>query len=135
MVVDLPGRFLEFVNGFLFIVCLGLIASYIGYVWRKYRRSGKWGDIDLGIALLLFVIGDATIREPVWYYRHLDNHGIPVSSAQISLFWFIVAIGTIIASVGGLLSIKLQSPYYMQPWSWLLTLVAAFGFAVGMSYF
>lgn len=127
--IELPGRLLEFINGYLFIVCIGMALFFASYLWRKWRAGAEWTDVEIGIALLVYALGDAAIREPVWYYRHLLDNGETISPHQVDLFWFVASVGAALSILGGLCALRVATPYWMRPWPWIVTGIIAFAFA------
>lgn len=123
---QIVGQLFEAINGFLFVVCFGLILFFGSYLYRRRVRDGaRWNDIKLGFALFVMVIGDAVIRFPVWYYRHQLDQGVIITDWSIDKFSAAICVGAFFASVGGLCALRVSTPDRMRPWPWVLTLIAA----------
>ena len=131
----LPGKVLEWVNGYLFIVCLGLTAFYWSYLLRRWRAGYRYNELKIGLAMWVYVLGDTIIRAPVWYFRHLDNGGQPITRAQSDLFWEIATIGAVFAIIGGLCALRVSAPERMGWWPWVGTAVLALCFASFAAFF
>lgn len=128
---QIVGQLFEATNGFLFVVCFGLILFFGSYLYRRrVREQARWSEIKLGFALFVMICGDAIIRFPVWYYRHMLDQGIVITDWTIDKFSFVICVGALLASVGGLCALRVATPRYMQPWPWLMTLAAAILFVI-----
>lgn len=125
---QIVGQLFEAVNGFLFVVCLGLAIFFASYLFRRLRNGARWADVKLGFALFTFVVGDGIIRLPVWYYRHQLDQGLSITDWTIDKYSAVICIGAIMAAVGGLCALRVSAPNYMRPWPWLITLIAAIVF-------
>ncbi len=131
--LDIPGQVLEFVNGSLFVVCVGMVL-FIGWyllarltVYRfrvcPFLRSS---ETKLALALLVFALGDAIIRGPIWYWRHLINHHGDASATDMTdLFTFIITDGAVLCCLSGIVVIRLMVSYRWGEWPWLFVACAA----------
>jgi hypothetical protein len=138
--LDIPGQVLEFVNGSLFIVCVGMML-FIGWyllarltVYRfRVRPFIHSSETKLALALLVFALGDAVIRGPIWYWRHLLNHhGDSAATEMTDLFTFIVTDGAVLCLVSGIVVIRLMVSYKLGEWPWLAVAVLAIMFSFVM---
>ena len=116
---------MEFINGVLFVVCLGLAAFYGSYLWRRFKQGYRYSELKIGFALWIYVLGDGVIRAPVWYYRHMTNIGEKLNASDIDKFWTIATIGAIFSIVGGLCALRVSAPDNMRPWPWIVTMLIA----------
>ena len=138
--IKLPGALLEFINGDLFVVCLGMVIFILAYVATRLARSKHplqvflaADDLRLAASLAVFALGDAVIRAPVWYYRHLMNHGDMADAVDLSdAFSVIVTCGAVLCVISGLCAIRLMVSYRWGEWPWLLVAAAAALFTFAM---
>lgn len=122
---QIVGQLFEAINGFLFVVCLGLAIFFASYLMRRLRGGAKWSEVKLGFALFTFVVGDGIIRAPVWYYRHQLDQGLTITDWTIDKYSAVICLGAIVAAVGGLCALRVAAPEKMRPWPWVLTLLVA----------
>jgi hypothetical protein len=137
--LDIPGRLLEAVNGFLFIVCVGMVVFIAWYLLARltvykfrFRPFLVSSETKLALALMVFAFGDAIIRAPIWYWRHLINHGDPNAGGMTDLFTFIVTNGAVLCSLSGIVVIRLMVSYKWGEWPWLAVAIVGAMFTFAM---
>jgi hypothetical protein len=131
--LDIPGQVLEFINGSLFVVCVGMVIFIAWYLLArltvyKFRVCPflRSSETKLAIAFGMFALGDAIIREPIWYMRHLMNHGAPASAFESDdMITFIITVGAVLCSLSGVAVIRLMAAYKWGEWPWVLVAGAA----------
>lgn len=72
----LNSRFLEGMNGALFILLACCAVMFLLYVIRETWYHGfERARLQAGISVLVFVAGEAVSRAWIWWWRYLENRG------------------------------------------------------------
>lgn len=127
----LSGRFLEVVNGVLLVIYLGIIWFFYRHVidraWSyrsmPFRAFLAQPDVEGALAVLMFTVGATLIRGPVWWLRHLENHGYSGAALQDTMT-VLICIGLTLNVIGGIWIIRAFSPQRCG-WSGPAALTAA----------
>jgi hypothetical protein len=128
-------QFLEAVNGVLLIIFLGILICFLRYIIEGFRELGmKLGYRQrrgaIGFAVL--VLGDTLIRGSVWFWRHLENHQMPIAHHK-ELLTATTAAGLLVAVWGGICILRHFAPDWMGAWPWIVTLSVAMAFGFGLA--
>lgn len=123
---------LEFVNAVLLVIYLALLGvfgkyiidGFIEYGWHTGRHQRL-----AGIAMFVFIFGEAIIRMSVWFWRHAENHKA-LTPDLVKWSTFGTAVGVIIAIFGGLCLLRVFVPPRFGLWPAIFALFAAILFWV-----
>jgi hypothetical protein len=121
------GHF-EAANAFLLIAVTAAACFFAAWIWRRCRAGAEWDNINIAVALLIFLVGDVVIRTPVWWYRHAMNRGEQITASRLTLFTTLVCIGAVIGSVGAFYLLNVATPKRIRPWPLLAAIIVATGF-------
>lgn len=131
----LPGELLEFINAYLLVVYTAMILVIARYIARmaageeRLRDVIGWPEFRFALAILLVAAGDCLIRGPVWWWRHVVNHGGD-GSFIYSYGIYETTLGMMICIWGGVCAIRMMSPKRWKGWPWVATIIAGATFAL-----
>lgn len=134
--MNLPGQFMEAINGILTIVHVALLALVLRYLvkkWQVFRWKIKnYEETALGIGIAMSSLGVLLFRAPIWIVRHMENSQW---TTQDQSFWMIpvIVVGTIVALIGALCLIRIMTPPALGERLWLSVLFLAFFIGVGLA--
>lgn len=135
--MNLPGPFMEAINGVLTIIYVVLFVTLIRYLFKKYLVFGwkikNYEETALAIGIAVSTLGVILFRAPIWVARHMEN--TQWATGLDHKFWVVpmVAFGTLACAVGGLCIIRIMSPPEHSERIWFFTLFFALVVAVGMA--
>lgn len=123
----LTSRFLEGMNGTLFILVLFAFAMFALYITREIFANGFIRTrLQAAISIAVFLAGEAIIRGWVWWWRHQINAGADSS-------WMdhhpVLALGAATQIIGAVCMIRVFAP---DPWGrnvWIASALLAVGVA------
>lgn len=132
----LPPYFLEAINGTLLILFLWVIFWFAYDIYSVSQTVNSWRrtyeESAASIACLVAFFGDSVIRGSVWYYRHLENDGIPVSSIE-KIAKLTIAIGVLVSIWGCGCIIQHLSPPALGRAPWVIAVITALAFGIGLA--
>lgn len=117
---DLIAR--EIVNGMWFVLSALMAAAFGLYVVRS-KIGTAWPDwynqlgVQAAIALFVFTFGSMMRAGWIWLLLSCQNENR--SCAGIENAYAIMFIASAFAVVGGVCCIRIFTPAYWSPWSWL----------------
>lgn len=123
----LTARFLEGMNGTIFMLLLFGCFMFGLYISRQIRESGfKRMRLQAGISIFVLIAGEAIERGWVWYWRHLQNGGQPAD-------WMVnnpvLMAGAFIETLGIICVIRVFAPDHWGKNIWIGSAI----FAVAMT--
>lgn len=126
--MEIPSRWLEFLNGVQFVLGSGLVVACMAYLLRKWNERGSefWITVELkmGWSLMVLFTGDTMTRGIIWYARHVTNHGGPLIYWPTS-FTIVTAFSTVVWSWGGICLLRMIAPHNTGEWSWVFIVAGA----------
>jgi len=118
----------EAVNAFLLVAVAAAACFFGAWIWRRIRAKASWENINIAVALLIFLIGDTIIRAPVWWFRHAINRGEEFTDSRMALFTMWVCIGAAVGAIGAFYLLDVATPKRLRPWPLLAAIIVASGF-------
>lgn len=134
----LPPDFFEAINGILGVMFL-CVAFWFAYdIFTVYRWYGPgrrfYEEAAASIGCLILFVGEFIIRMTVWWIRYESNNNGVVPKEHQQIAWMIVSLGVIISIIGCACIIRHLAPDHLGRWPWLLAVVMALAFGVGMTF-
>jgi hypothetical protein len=115
----LTPRFLEGMNGTLFLLVVFACVMFGIYIVREIRRNGfQRTRLQGAISIFAFMIGEAMIRGWIWYWRHTENSG---GNVEWMLFNPILAVGAFVQILGVICVIRVFAPDQWGRNMWVVT--------------
>lgn len=136
--MQLSPQFLEAINGAAFVIYVGVLLFFVKYivaVWTSGKRRtlrGWYEEVAGAIAIIVLVLGDALIRGPVWFLRHMANDGRDVTSVVAPATIVIIA-GATLVIVGGVCIVRQFAPKRCEIIAPMLLALCALVFGIGMA--
>jgi hypothetical protein len=134
------SRLLEAITGHQFIVGLGMVGFFAWFILRTFKwRKGLslWTffaspSLKLGLALMIYALGDCINRGMIWFVRHLENgHGMAISP---KVFTVVTAFAALINIWGGLCALRVATPDSAGEVPWIMVFCLATVFGIGMAF-
>lgn len=137
----LPSELLEFINAYLLVIYVSMALIVALYIRRTLRNTSQptwrslltWPELKFAMSIFLLVAGDAMIRGPVWWWRHVVNHGgdgAPLYSSTL----YVTTVGMVICAWGGVCAIRVMSPKRWRQWPWVMAVTAGAAFALYFTF-
>lgn len=141
----LPSWLIEASNGTLIVVLLWMVLFDVRYLVLKVSELGgaklvasEWwmtksppAELKGAVALLTLLTGFWLRTFGLWWFRHMEAHGIdtlPFREIGIAL----LVGGTIISVWGGMCWLKVILPTDIPRFTWFILCGSALGFGFGM---
>lgn len=118
---------LELLNGALFILALCASCVFTHYLWTK--RSLGYYALQPALALACIFYGETLLRGMFWFVRNQINNGVGMQQSNE-----ILVVGSIIATVGILCSIRVFSPDSWGNKGWVVSLALTVLFLIWSAF-
>lgn len=126
--MNLPGPFLEAVNGIVSILLLHVIAWFLYDIFFVYKVTNGWRqfyrEAAASIACAVAFGGVLIVRASIWWYRHLENDGL-MTSQVLQWTTLYITIGVGVSILGCACIIDRLSPNRFGRWPWATAILSS----------
>lgn len=126
--MNLPGPFLEAVNGIVSILLIHVIAWFVYDIVYVYRETASvkstYREAAASIACAVAFGGALIVRASIWWYRHLENDGL-MTSQVLQWTTLYITIGVGVSILGCACIIDRLSPNRFGRWPWATAILSS----------
>ncbi|WP_454629497.1 hypothetical protein [Bradyrhizobium cenepequi] len=128
----LTTRFLEGMNGTLFVLLIFACFMFGLYIAREIRKNGfNRARLQAAISIFVLMSGEAVVRGWIWRWRHISNSG---GDAAWMVHDPVLLVGAIVETLGVICVIRVFAPDHWGRNVWIASSVLAMVIAAFFSY-